>query len=633
MQRFTTFLILFLLIFTACKKEEKAKNELKLGDFTLSQEKLSPGDSAVITYNGDAEEMEALYYQMVGPTPYPYDIDFGEDKTATIKIPDSVQALAFNFKIDGEYDSNDKEGYLLPLYDEKGEKLAGSQAALANYSMFHGRNFGIERENDSIINDLKNDFEAHPEIQNTWRPFYYNLLYRNDKKEGEKLINAYVDSLFTRDDLTEEEYESLISMLGLANKNEQADSISDIAIKIFPNGKIKKGSFMGQFFREKNLDKKEHIFNEYSNNYDDLGNSGDFMLRSLAMGYYRQKNDTVKFLEYTNKISNKITKAGLYNSIAWPLAEKGEDLDFAARISKSSVDLLQELMKNPGEKPVYFSEKQYKENIKGNYAMVADTYALVLFKQGKVKEAISYQEEVHDKEGRDPEANERFIDYLMADKQYDRAIKMAEDFIKNGHATSKLKAQYKIAFSKSNLDGGDAAAQLAALEKIGHEKQVEKIKEELVKEPAPDFSLKDTEGKTVALSSLKGKTVILDFWATWCGPCKASFPGMQQVVEKYKNDENVKLLFIDTFEKGENRKKLVTDFIKANNYDFHVLYDNVIEESNRFEVADKYGVTGIPAKIVIGPDGNVKFKSVGFSGSNDQLINELDIMIEILKPL
>src|ERR1700748_85368 len=67
-----------------------------------------------------------------------------------------------------------------------------------------------------------------------------------------------------------------------------------------------------------------------------------------------------------------------------------------------------------------------------------------------------------------------------------------------------------------------------------------------VNQSAPDFKLKDIDGKEISLASLNGKIVIVDFWATWCGPCKASFPGMQLAVNNFKNDKDVVFLFIDT---------------------------------------------------------------------------------------
>src|SRR5690606_21153544 len=121
----------------------------------------------------------------------------------------------------------------------------------------------------------------------------------------------------------------------------------------------------------------------------------------------------------------------------------------------------------------------------------------------------------------------------------------------------------------------------------------------------------------------KGKVVVVDFWATWCGPCKASFPGMQKMVSKYQDKDDVKFIFIDTWESVENKEKNASEFITKNNYSFHVLMDNdnkVVEQSK---------VEGIPTKFVIDKQGRIRFKSVGFDGSDDKLMKELTAMIDM----
>ncbi len=150
----------------------------------------------------------------------------------------------------------------------------------------------------------------------------------------------------------------------------------------------------------------------------------------------------------------------------------------------------------------------------------------------------------------------------------------------------------------------------------------------------PDILLKDLKGNEFSLKDLKGKTIVIDFWATWCAPCIAAFPGMQNAIEKYKNDPDVEFLFIATKEKGswQERQNKIIEILIKNNYDFTVLMDYTLpEDSKEFVAAKEFTIGALPSKIIISPKGRIKFRSVGYSGDNKKLVEELSLMIEMAK--
>ncbi len=148
-----------------------------------------------------------------------------------------------------------------------------------------------------------------------------------------------------------------------------------------------------------------------------------------------------------------------------------------------------------------------------------------------------------------------------------------------------------------------------------------------------DFNLTTLEGKKVKLEDLKGKVVVMDFWATWCGPCRMSMPYMQKVYEKYKDNSKVQIVMVNVWERTsdstdaqriESRKKIVNDFLAKNkDYSFPMMLDG------NDAIVSLFGVTGIPTKFYLDKDGKVQFKEVGFPGA-DVFVEEASEKINAL---
>ncbi|HYE83341.1 MAG TPA: TlpA disulfide reductase family protein [Clostridia bacterium] len=107
-----------------------------------------------------------------------------------------------------------------------------------------------------------------------------------------------------------------------------------------------------------------------------------------------------------------------------------------------------------------------------------------------------------------------------------------------------------------------------------------------------DFTLEDLSGNKITLSGLKGKKVYLNFWATWCPPCKAEMPDLEKLYQETK-ESGLVILAVNV---GED-KKTVQDFITKNKYNFPVLLDT------KGEISQQYQVTGIPTSYFIDTEG------------------------------
>lgn len=121
-----------------------------------------------------------------------------------------------------------------------------------------------------------------------------------------------------------------------------------------------------------------------------------------------------------------------------------------------------------------------------------------------------------------------------------------------------------------------------------------------VGETAPEFTLKDLNGKSVSLSDYRGEVVIIDFWASWCTPCRSSMPGLKELHTAYQ-DQGVVMIGVSL----DRTEVAAANYLKDNGYDDVIgLWESVSASQN---VARLYGVSGIPHTLVLDRYGVIRF--------------------------
>lgn len=158
-----------------------------------------------------------------------------------------------------------------------------------------------------------------------------------------------------------------------------------------------------------------------------------------------------------------------------------------------------------------------------------------------------------------------------------------------------------ISYNKNKTTGFNTSVSNSILSVKDSKNSIDKKNQENIpKEKAIDFKLKDLNGKNVSLSDFKGKKVLLNFWATWCPPCRAEMPDIEKLYLEDK-DSDLVILAVNL---GEDTQT-VKSFIDKNKYNFNILLDS--DQA----VAIKYNIVSIPTSFFIDKEGNIVSKKVG----------------------
>ncbi|GAB2632776.1 hypothetical protein GCM10027035_28950 [Emticicia sediminis] len=603
---------------------------------TFSNEKPKFGETVQFFFNptnspllkSNAIRANAFYFKARTPmSSQPFSIDLTKNdniwKGEFTFSNDSMSGIliAFEDTNSHEIDNNNRNGYFVFVHNKDDVPTKGAYAglAIAKNIGYYNLSFNLKNDHSEQAELYEKDFARFPDLKEVmWIPYYWTLSGRKREGDYELVEQELAKRLNRSQEFNEEEMSTIIYLYRQIGKKDKATPIVKTLIEKSPKGDFAQFEKYTAIMQEPDAGKRMLLFEDFENNMSEsrlLPELGFSIIHAYVetRDINKLKSSIKKYLEPAP--ASIESKADMYNSIAWKMAEASWELGTAKEFSDKAIEL-------------QILENQQNNNKRTSAALHSyyDTNGYILDKLEKKQEAYeAFKKAIPAEiENTQFEVNERFILSAYQTKHLEEAQRMGELFMKEAKSTEKIKEILKEIYIKKHGKKG-LSNYISSLETIMKAKQNKEIMATMLEEDAAKFELKDLMGNMVSLKSLKDKIVIIDFWATWCGPCLASMPGMQEVQRKYKDNPKVKFIFIDTLENEEDYLSKVKKLISDKKYD-----DLTVLLDVDSKLVAQYKVEGIPTKFVIDTNGKIRFKSVGYSGNKENLVNELSLMIDTL---
>ncbi len=347
---------------------------------------------------------------------------------------------------------------------------------------------------------------------------------------------------------------------------------------------------------------------ELSKNYPEEYASGMAMVRSAERAIMEQ--DEPRFLKIFEILKNYPENGAL---------KLTDQISFGNRLAWIMAD--QMLLFNTAPEVIDFSItkfKQHEESLQWRNelgAMLYDTQANIFEKLNETEKALqaygfalNYFEQ--------PETLLRRG--LILESQDDLSGALEDYIAALGLAPDQKMLIQKVKQVYSNLNPDEDSEQfINDIQESLQERRREEVLSEVFDIDAPDFQLTDFNGRSLNNENMLGKVLFVDFWATWCNPCRRELPEFQAFYDLYKNDPRVVFVAAST----DQEREKVQPYVDEMKFTFPIAYAE--------DTATKFGVEGIPSLFIIGPQGKIRYKIVGFDPDKD-FVREMSWRLESL---
>ncbi|MBN1299992.1 MAG: TlpA family protein disulfide reductase [Melioribacteraceae bacterium] len=544
----------------------------------------------------------------------------GKGYFAEITVPDNTAGIIIKFT-DGSdelIDDSGGDGYLVEL------KLPEAKAAYANMLASWAYSVNMDIDYGRAVEMFTDVFAEDDKLMAKYASNYFKAVWRTAGNNKEKLIEDAL-AKFETYSLDDEDLLIVLSEWynGIGNPDKAAEYKNMLNEKFPDNASAEAEEFM-KIRQEQDLTLKLSMAENFKTRFPS-SNYTENLYYYVIYDYIKSGdlNGAVNILKNDPGLPNSYIYERLINSA---LEKEAYDLAYDAALLE--VNVTGNELNNPMKtQPKEFTLKKWNESRKNSHGYALYHLAKSQDKKGMTADAaISAAKAVEHTNKQDADVNQLYIEMLAKNGELEQLIESAKDFIVSGKSNNQIKNILRENYlAHSGKTESDYKKFLDEIEEQALSGLIEKKRSEMISEPAPQFSLTNLKGETISLSDLKGKVVIIDFWATWCGPCRQSFPGMQKAVEKFADDDLVEFLFVNSWERADDKAANASNFIKENNYQFNVLMDTENKVITDFKVA------GIPTKFILDGNGNIRFREIGFDGNTDMMADKISAMIKLAK--
>ncbi|RKR83691.1 thiol-disulfide isomerase/thioredoxin [Mucilaginibacter gracilis] len=582
----------------------------------------------------------------------PLQAQAGNHFTAKINLDSRSAFVALKFDLATSLDTNANE-YAWPVTDKKGLKLPGGALAQALFRMpaslggpaGYFNKFPNKPSADTLQTLLKEEQEIKGSSPSRYAHAYIALQRLINGPRFKQVAPALLEKLWTGGGLSGQDTTELYQIYGFELKDEtRAAELRKQIILRAPQGDLARLEAYKQAMK---IGNNQQIIANSEKFLADFPVSGQknnaprqnyiyySVYRNLAAAYFQEgKYDDIikKRKSWDFKTENEIYRWNIDRGLMLktvsiaavkPLADSlAEDL-----LTKINDHSYREDFDSPADaaaNAIKQMDDRIRTQINIHYSLDDNQIALDYFK--KLSPGAQFA---------NAETNEIHVQLLDRLGQSQAVKGILEQSVRSNAVTPKMFTRIKDIYTAEHNGVAGYEQYLASLKSADEINGLKaEVKAHLLNQDVMPFALEDLNGNLVRSSDWEGKIVVIDFWATWCKPCIAAFPGMQMLVDKYAKDPRVDFYFVSTQQFGDYKQK-VKDFIKREGWRFNVLFDGVNKETGAQDevfspLAKFFKSSGIPRKIIL-KDGIMRYTNEGYSGSPSQLADELSYAIELLK--